>query len=244
MERYITSLKRSQIRLRDYEDELIWDLTTSGIYTPKDGYIKLNLDLVQREPVWWWKKIWKLACPTKSRLFMWNVLTNKVSTWDILQKRNNYGPWRCSLCKSEGESTLHIFLECQFIKDVWIEVSRHLKHRCSWNGLSLEQAWQDWWSNRENKVFRALPLLIIWGVWIARNTLIFNESPWLQKSQQLKVLPFSLHTLLLLRESRLEIFWRKKLINQNLGVFLMELPKTTDAGEEGFYISQTPTILP
>jgi hypothetical protein len=35
---YITELKRSQIRLRDWDDELIWDLAPSGIYTPKEGY--------------------------------------------------------------------------------------------------------------------------------------------------------------------------------------------------------------
>lgn len=36
----------------------------------------------------------------------------------------------------------------------------------------MEQAWQDWWSDRDNKGFKALPLLVIWGVWIARNSLI------------------------------------------------------------------------
>jgi hypothetical protein len=88
LERYINLLKITQIRLRDREDELIWDTTPSGIYTPKLGYLKLNSDLLQRESVWWWGKLWKLNCPAKTRLFMWNVLNNKVSTWDILQKRN------------------------------------------------------------------------------------------------------------------------------------------------------------
>jgi hypothetical protein len=105
---------------------------------------------------------------------MWNVLSNKVSTWEILQKRNNHGPGWCSLCKSEGETTIHIFLECRFIKEVWSEVSRLLDLHCSWIGPSLEQAWQDWWSTRNYRGFRALPLLVIWGVWIARNSLIFK----------------------------------------------------------------------
>jgi hypothetical protein len=47
LERYINMLKISQIRLKDCEDELIWDTTPSGIYTPKLGYLKLNLDLAQ-----------------------------------------------------------------------------------------------------------------------------------------------------------------------------------------------------
>jgi len=47
LERYITIFKISQIKLRDSEDELIWDTAPSGIYTPKFGYIKLNLHLYQ-----------------------------------------------------------------------------------------------------------------------------------------------------------------------------------------------------
>jgi len=54
LERYINILKISQIRLRDCEDELIWDSTPSGIYTPKLGYLKLNSYLAQRETVCWW----------------------------------------------------------------------------------------------------------------------------------------------------------------------------------------------
>jgi hypothetical protein len=116
LDRYLTEIKRSQIRLNDREDELIWDSTPSGIYTPKEGYIQLNLEQLQREPVWWWKKLWKIKCPTKTRLFMWNALSNKVPTWDILQKRNNHGPGWCYLCKSVGESILHLFLECPLSK--------------------------------------------------------------------------------------------------------------------------------
>jgi hypothetical protein len=127
LERYITGLKRTQVRLRDQEDELIWDQTTSGFYTPKDGYTYLIRELVQSEPAWWWKKLWRINCPTKSKLFMWSVLTNKVPTWDILQKRNFSGPGRCPLCKTEGETTQHLFLDCHYIKEVWTEVSRHLK---------------------------------------------------------------------------------------------------------------------
>jgi hypothetical protein len=69
MNRYISELKRSQIRLRDQDDELIWDIAPSGIYTPKEGYTHLSIDLHQREPVWWWKKLWKIKCPTKDKTF-------------------------------------------------------------------------------------------------------------------------------------------------------------------------------
>jgi hypothetical protein len=100
LERYIFYLNSSQIRLRDCEDELIWDSAPSRIYSPKLGYLKYNSDLGLKEPVWWWRKLWKIKSPAKTRLFMWNVLLNKVLTWDNLQKRNFFGPGWCPLCKS------------------------------------------------------------------------------------------------------------------------------------------------
>jgi hypothetical protein len=56
---------------------LIWDPTPSRIYSPKLGYLKYNSDLGLREPVWWWRKLWKIKSPAKTRLFMWNVLSIK-----------------------------------------------------------------------------------------------------------------------------------------------------------------------
>ena len=130
--------------LKDCEDELIWDTTPSMIYTPKMGYLKLNSDLFQRENLWWWGKLWKMNFPTKTILFMWNVLNNKLLTWEILQKINIHGPRWCSLCKYEGETTFHIFLECCYIIEVWSEVLRLLDLRCNWFGPNLEQVWKNW----------------------------------------------------------------------------------------------------
>jgi hypothetical protein len=177
LERYIYCLKFSQIRLSDSEDELIWDPAPSGIYSPKLGYLKSNSDLGPQESVWWWRKLWKVKSPTKTRLFMWNVLQNKVPTWDNLQKRNFVGPGWCTLCKSKGESSLHLFLNCRFIIKVWKEISRLLNLHCVWEGRDLEHSWHTWWKKRDYKLLRALPLLVIWGVWLARNSFIFKGIP-------------------------------------------------------------------
>lgn len=142
LERYINFLNISQIRLRDCENELIWDSAPSGTYTPKLGYLKLNSDMGQRETIWWWGKLWKIKNPAKTRLFMWNVLNNKVPTWDILQKRNFSGPGWCTLCKSEGENIVHLFLNCNYINKVWTVVSSLLDLHYSWSGQDLEHAWK------------------------------------------------------------------------------------------------------
>jgi len=172
--RYIYYLNSSHIKLTDNEDELIWDPSSSGIYSLKLGYLKYNSDLGLKEPVWWWRKLWKIKSPANTRLFMWNVLLNKVLTWDNLQKRNFFGPGWCSLYKSEGENILHLFLKCRFITKFWIETSRLLDLQCVWEGRDLEHSWISWWKTRAFKHLRAPPLLVIWGVWLTRNSFIFK----------------------------------------------------------------------
>lgn len=58
-ERYIQALRRANISLTDWEDELLWDGDPGGAYTPKAGYVQLSVDFFQREVTWWWRKLWK-----------------------------------------------------------------------------------------------------------------------------------------------------------------------------------------
>jgi hypothetical protein len=52
MESYITVLKTIQVRLRDQEDELVWERIASGIYTPKEGYNFLIQEQVHAKSIW------------------------------------------------------------------------------------------------------------------------------------------------------------------------------------------------
>ena len=92
----------------------MWDADAGGAYTPKAGYLFLSARVVLREEVWWWRPLWKLKFPAKTKLFMWCVLNNKVPTWDVLQKRSFQGPGWCVLCKRELETTYHLFHTCSF----------------------------------------------------------------------------------------------------------------------------------
>ena len=54
-EGYLRQLRVSNIRLTNREDQLDWDHHPSGCYTPKYGYIQLNVMVNNRDLVWWWK---------------------------------------------------------------------------------------------------------------------------------------------------------------------------------------------
>jgi len=179
VEAYIRNLVQSNIMLNDEEDSLVWEEDPGGKYTPKAGYIVLSSEEVQREQVWWWKSLWKLECPAKSKLFMWCALENKAPTWDILQKRSFQGPGWCVLCKRASESIDHLFLSCSFTVEVWKECSVLVGSPCLWTGASIGAAWEDWWGRTTVKKLKYLPLIVIWGIWLARNNAIFNDKPCL-----------------------------------------------------------------
>ena len=105
---------------------------------------------------------------------MWNVLRNKVPTWENLQKRNFVGLGWCSLCKTEEETSTHLFLNCIYILKVWLEISKFLNVQSLWEGRNLEDSWLLWWNNMSYKHLKALPLLVIWGGWLAQKFIIFK----------------------------------------------------------------------
>ena len=129
-----------------------------------------------REEVWWWRPLWKLKCPAKTKLFMWCVLNNKVPTWDVLQKRSFQGPGWCVMCKRELETTHHLFYTCCFSSEVWRVVSTLVGFNCQWEGDSIGAAWDSWWRRTPQKHLKILPLLVIWGIWLAQNKAIFKDT--------------------------------------------------------------------
>jgi hypothetical protein len=74
----------------------------------KSRYTQINIDILQQEPSWWWKGIWKIKCPLKSHIFLWCLIKNKVPTWDRMKLRGLEGPGWCPLCKGAEETSIVI----------------------------------------------------------------------------------------------------------------------------------------
>ena len=110
----------------------------------------------------------------KNKLLFWSILENKVSTWDVLQKRCFVGSIWCCFCREDVESAHHLFLGCPFSQQVWSEVISLLNLRSAWSGNSVEEALSSWWRDEGAQNHKAAPLIINWGIWIARNEVIFN----------------------------------------------------------------------
>jgi ribonuclease HI len=60
-----------------------------------------------------------------------------------------------------------------------------------WAGPSIEQAWKDWCADSSYRRVKSLPLIVAWGVWLARNSSIFKDktpTPDIIAAQALSIL--------------------------------------------------------
>ena len=142
------------------EDSLVWVNAPDGKYSPKVGYATICVERYAMDIKWWWRGIWKMHCPAKTKIMWWAILENKTPTWDNLQKRSFVGPSWCSLCNHDLKLGLHLFLKCPLSQEVWVETLCILKIRSDWSCLSLEEVFSKWWNVTVTKSFRMVPLII------------------------------------------------------------------------------------
>lgn len=105
-----SALHESHIKIKEGQDELIWSQAENGIYSLKTGYLILNLHKKPVNTPSWWRSIWKLSAPPRTKIFFQCILRNKVPTGEQLTHRAFHGPTWCILCKGSTESTKHLFL--------------------------------------------------------------------------------------------------------------------------------------
>ena len=163
---YISILKSSHVRLSNADDCLIWHLSKTSKYSPKVRYAELIYREVDLK--WWWKVLWKMKCPLKTKIFSWFLLSSKALTWDVLVSRGREGPGRCSLCKQSCESNFHIAVVCPFTQAVWSIIEDHLKLNNLWYGDSLSACFKNWCFISDVVLIKSLPIIVLWFTWRAR----------------------------------------------------------------------------
>lgn len=110
-----------------------------------------------------WHRLWKLACLSKIKIFIWQIIEDHLPTVANLNKNHIVPSPLCSLC-GEFDTTLHWFIECKSFQAV-----RSKTH---------------WWIGTLSKFIthqmRDLPLITknfftFWNLWLARNEAIFRN---------------------------------------------------------------------
>jgi len=172
---YCSALTESHIRIVEGPDELIWQQAESGRYTPKEGYKQIIIDRKPEVLDRWWHHIWKLSASPRSKLFTWCVLRNRLPTGENLMRRSIHGPSRCVLCKSESESTEHLFMRCPITQQTWQNIKPFVHYLGDWNGVDLINTWIDWGNINVGTKAVNLPIIVNWIIWKTRNRMIFED---------------------------------------------------------------------
>lgn len=117
------------------------------------------------------KWLWANPCQPKHKVFFWLLLKDRLSTRNILKRRNMHlESYNRVLCLQNTEETIqHLFLQCPFAVQCWHilnvdplpdegfpEIIEHMKDRI------------------HSQFFMSAIILLCWAIWKSRNNRIFE----------------------------------------------------------------------
>ncbi|MCH99327.1 ribonuclease H protein, partial [Trifolium medium] len=176
----------NSVTLSCEEDKWEWKLDKNGVFSVKSTYELVSKLLITtrsttQEQVSAFKAIWKCPAPSKVLGFSWMLLHDRIPTRVNLFRRRIIQQERdkvCVLCGDCDETSVHLFIYCQFSLQVWGRI-------LSWLGMgfilphSIESL-VNWFAGVPgNKQMRQGLIMVwnavIWALWNLRNKIIFDN---------------------------------------------------------------------
>ncbi|XP_060969533.1 uncharacterized protein LOC133036804 [Cannabis sativa] len=119
-----------------------------------------------------WRKFWYLKIPPKVKNFLWRALSNCVPTLVSLQSKRVHVYSICSLCKGGIETIFHIMVGYSFTKACLEHglLGMHINDGNEDFGVWFEDFCNNHLAEKIDKL-----AMILWGVWGARNDLLWNN---------------------------------------------------------------------
>jgi hypothetical protein len=128
-----------------------------------------------------YKWLWKGLCQPKHKIFFWLLISDRLSTRNILRRKQMHLPsYNCVLCLNGHEETRsHLFLQCSFAKECWQLI--HIDIPSDSDFPEIAELLRE---QIQSRFFIAAIILMCWAIWTSRNKLIFEgiqPSPVLAK---------------------------------------------------------------
>jgi len=117
-------------------------------------------------------------------MFVWTLAHRSILAGENLRRRGWEGPSRCPLCTQEEENSDHLLLQCAYAKEVW-HLVLGLKPQTvilPQETITLLRNWSSQCPFQVTKkahlstIERTLPKLILWKIWLERNSRLFRET--------------------------------------------------------------------
>ena len=128
------------------------------------------------------KFVWYNALPPKVLFFGWLAWKNRLKTAELLHRLgilSSSASTLCPFCSSEIETAVHILLHCPFSWCIWSSVIQDWGFNWCIQG-SVEGLFYWWMGGKlkrlEKKIWKAIPLVVLWSLWKHRNECVFSLS--------------------------------------------------------------------
>jgi hypothetical protein len=164
----LVQLAETLENLTDTEERDLWTYIWGS---PWFSASKANKNLIGYRfvpPIFKW--LWKSAVQMKHKVYFWLLLKDRLSTRNILRRKNRVLPsYECVLCSTLQEETVeHLFLNCQFAQACW-----GLLHLFIPQG-DPNQVLTSFKDKLYVGFFMDIIIIMSWCIWMAKNDLIFS----------------------------------------------------------------------
>ena len=156
-------------------DRLWWNKEKNGCFSVKTCFELLEGGSQQSVPL---KMMWNPTVPTKVGFFAWEVWWGKTLTMDQLKKRGFSLASRCAFCGQDEESLEHLFIHCPKVWCIWTAIFSLSGGGwvCPFLVKDLLRGWLHLpMQKKDAKLWRAVPLCLLWAIWKERNRVVFDD---------------------------------------------------------------------
>jgi hypothetical protein len=159
------------VQLSKSKDSVKWIFERFGIFSTSSLYNELTFTGF---PIKWLLCLWKTKIPLKIRIFLRQVINDKIRSAKQLKIRNWSGSTECKLCGQIG-TTNHIFFHCALAYFCWCVCRDVLEWSfpptCPHDIYNLCRES----SNRQTKNIIYLFGCLAWSLWLIRNEFVFQN---------------------------------------------------------------------
>uniref|UniRef100_A0A8I6X3U8 Reverse transcriptase domain-containing protein n=1 Tax=Hordeum vulgare subsp. vulgare TaxID=112509 RepID=A0A8I6X3U8_HORVV len=151
-------------------DSVCWNLSPSGELSVSSAYQALC-----RRPVLpWLSPLWKAPMPLKIKIFVWQLLRDRLPSGTEVLKRHGPGNGLCPLCQIPETGT-HILLSCISAQELWCYVREALGPEWAAHDFAEflhVRATQD---GRKRRLFWLVFAALTWTLWTTRNKMVIER---------------------------------------------------------------------
>jgi hypothetical protein len=173
-------IKQLPLTQESLEDQLMWPHTKDGYYSVRSGYNiinhwqdRVNCGTANANPHnLTWKKLWNIPTIPRHKAFLWRLINHSIPVRSALSHKGVPCPIVCPRCLTKEETIDHLFRDCDRARRVWFGCALGI------NFSSIQGSFTDWLlyciSSLKMEDLSHLSA-IVYGIWFARNKLVFDN---------------------------------------------------------------------